>query len=217
MSNRFDAVMFDFDGTLADTLDDIAAGGNHALKTLGRPIIEVNQYRYLAGQGINSLMIDALGPKHQHLLDQGVDLAKNYQLEHGLDHTKPYRNILKLLDELTQRRIKIAVFSNKPHPATCIAVEKNFPGYEFDCVRGHQPATALKPDPEGAFEIMREVGIAPSQWLYVGDTRADMLTGKSAGMHTVGVLWGFREEKELRQAGADTIIHDPLQLLELIR
>lgn len=216
MTQLFQAVMFDLDGTLADTLADIAAGGNHALAALGRPTFPVERYRYLAGQGAPWLIEQALGPDHQHLAAQGLTLLKSYQMKHGLDHTTLYPGIAELLDVLTQRGIRLALLSNKPDPATQEANRRLLGRWKFDAVEGHRADGPLKPDPAGALAIARRLNIPPDRWLYLGDTRVDMLTACAAGMYAVGVLWGFREEAELRESGARKIISHPLQLLDLL-
>lgn len=219
MTRRFDAVMFDLDGTLLDTLADIAAAGNYALTSLGRPTRPVQDYRYLAGQGAPYLVRHALGPDYQHLADKALELFRTYQLEHGLDHTHPYPGIPELLDELTRRNLKLAVLSNKPHTATLRAVQQCLNRWHFDAVLGHeldQPAAALKPDPAGALEIARQLNVPPERWLYLGDTRVDMETALNAGMFPVGCLWGFRDRQELEKAGARILIAHPLEILPLL-
>jgi phosphoglycolate phosphatase len=213
---KYQAIMFDLDGTLADTLADIAAAANHALSEMGRPIHDVRRYRYLAGQGLEPLMVEALGPEHQHLVSRGAELFKAYYLEHSLDFTRPYDGVPELLDELHARKLTLAVLSNKPHVAAVQLVKDVFGRWTFDIVQGHQPPAALKPDPASAIAVAQKLDIAPEQWLYVGDTRVDMLTGSGAGFFPVGVLWGFRDESELRESGARAIIKHPMELLKLL-
>jgi phosphoglycolate phosphatase len=208
--------MFDLDGTLADTLVDIAAAGNYALRQLGRPVQPVARYRYLAGQGAHSLVTDALGPEHAGDIPRGVELFKQYQLEHGLEHTHPYPGIPEMLEGLVRRGLKLAVLSNKPDAATQIAVRTVLGSFRFDAVAGQRDDQPLKPDPRPALALARQLGVAPGQWFYLGDTRVDMETARGAGFYAVGVLWGFRDEPELRAAGAQALIRDPRALLELV-
>ncbi|MCX5661190.1 MAG: HAD family hydrolase [Planctomycetota bacterium] len=217
----YDAVMFDLDGTLADTLADIAAAANHALAQLGRPTFPVPRFRYLAGQGLESLMVEALGPDHRGLLEQGMAHFRSYYAQHSMDQTGPYEGIAELLDTLmvptpVGRGPKLAVLSNKPHPATIKLIEDAFAAWRFDAVRGHIEGTPLKPDPTSALEVAASLGVPPARWLYVGDTRVDMLTAVGAGMCPVGVLWGFRDELELREAGARHIVKHPSEILGLL-
>ena len=216
MSSGFQGVMFDLDGTLADTLADIANIGNHTLTQLGRPTFPIDRYRYLAGQGARWLVETALGPEHQHLADEGLGILKSYQLEHGMDLTTPYDGVPELLDALIERALKLAVFSNKPHAATVEMIEAKFSRWHFDRVQGATSEYPLKPDPAAGLMIAEKLGIAPERWLYVGDTKVDMQTATSAGFHSVGVLWGFREEAELRENGARAIISHPTDLLALL-
>jgi phosphoglycolate phosphatase len=213
---KYQAVMFDLDGTLADTLADIAAAGNHALATLGRPTHPVPRYRYLAGQGLESLMVEALGPAHRDLVEQGMDLFRAYYQDHADELTRPYAGVTQLLDALRERGLKLAVLSNKPEVFTKQMMARLFAKWKFDAVRGARDDLPLKPDPAGANTIVHSLGIPKERWLYVGDTKVDMLTARAAGFTAVGVLWGFRDEAELRENGADHLIADPLQLTALL-
>jgi len=216
MSSHYSAVMFDLDGTLADTLADITNVGNHMLSHYGLPAIEQPRYRYLAGQGMEYLVAEALGPDHQQHLTEAVELAKAYQLQHGMDLAQPYQGIPQLLDELTRRKLKLAVLSNKPHPATEAMIGKLFGQWSFDAVWGKKPQFQPKPDPTSARAVADQLGIPVEQWLYLGDTRVDMETATAAGFCCVGVLWGFRDEPELRQSGADHIIKQPMDLIDVL-
>ncbi|MEM9419997.1 MAG: HAD family hydrolase [Planctomycetota bacterium] len=213
---KFDAVMFDLDGTLADTLRDLAAAGNHAMAAVGRPGYELDQYRTLVGQGVERLIRDALGPEHQELFEQASAAFKAYYAEHRYDFCAPYPGIAELLDALTAKGLKLAVMSNKPDEATVDMIQRVFGRWPFDAVRGHRESYPVKPDPKAALEIAAELGIAPDHWAYVGDTNVDMFTGKRAGFFTVGVAWGFRSVQEMRDAGADAIIEHPSELLLLL-
>jgi len=210
------AVIFDLDGTLADTLVDIAGAANHALAELGVPTHPVPRFRYLAGQGLEWLMTEALGPARRDLVPRGMELFRAYYALHSEDHTAPYAGVPELLDELTRRRVPLAVLSNKPHPATQAVVAKLFARWRFDAVIGHREGHPLKPDPASAIEIANSLNIPPAEWLYIGDTRVDMLTATGAGMFPVGVLWGFREEPELRESGAKAIIRHPSEIPGLL-
>lgn len=213
---KYSAVMFDLDGTLADSLADIATASNHALTLLGRPQFAIEQYRYLAGQGLEALMVEALGPDHQALVPQGMSLFHTYYKDHSMDFTRPYSGIPELLDELTARQIKRVILSNKPHQATVPLVKHVFDRWSFDVIQGHEPPALVKPDPTQALRIARKLDIPPDQWLYVGDTSVDMLTATGSGFYPVGVVWGFRDEPELRESGAKTILKHPLDLLNLL-
>jgi len=212
----YDAVMFDLDGTLADTLRDLSEAGNHAMTAVGRPTYSLDQYRTLVGQGLDRLIQDALGPEHQACFDDAIAAFHGYYAEHRYDHCAPYPGIGELLGELTARGVKLAVMSNKPDEATVDMVQRVFGKWDFAAVRGHRAGYPVKPDPKAALEIGDELGLPPERWAYVGDTDVDMLTGKAAGFFTVGVSWGFRSVDEMRAAGSDAIIDQPSGLLALL-
>lgn len=213
---RYKAVMFDLDGTLADTLLDIAEAGNHMLRTLGHEARPVGDYRYLAGQGLPYLVKHALGPGREHEVEEGIRVHRAYYAEHGYDHTSLFSGIAELLDELQGRGVAMAVLSNKPHDATVAMVERLLGRWEWAAVRGHRDGGPLKPDAAAALEIAEEVGVPAEQWVYVGDTSVDMKTGKAAGFYTIGVTWGFRDEQELRETGADVIVREAGEVLGVV-
>jgi phosphoglycolate phosphatase len=215
-TNRCRAVMFDLDGTLADTLAAIADAANHALSQVGRPPHPVNAYRQLAGQGLHWLMEHALGPDHLHLVEPAMALHQEHYREHADLTTRAYDGVPAMVSTLVDRDLTLAVLSNKPHEAVAPCVRHILPDTPFAAMQGVEPGGPLKPDPASALAIARHLGIESRQWVYVGDTRVDMLTGNAAGMYTVGVTWGFRDETELRNSGARAIIHHPEELLPLL-
>lgn len=212
-----DAVMFDLDGTLADTLADLAASGNHAMRAVGRPIYAQRDYRTLVGQGLDRLIRDALGPEHAALFDDAIEVFRGHYAEHRYDHCRPYPGIPEMLDALTEAGYPLAVMSNKPDEATVEMVDRVFGRWSFAAVRGHRAGYPVKPDPTAALEICEELDTPPGRWAYVGDTDVDMHTGKAAGFFTVGVAWGFRPIQELTDAGADAVIDHPSALPALLR
>ena len=222
--NPYNAVMFDLDGTLADTLADIAAAANFALTSLGHNTIDLPDYRYLAGQGLEYLITHALGQvtetKPQSIsheqIQAGMDQFKFFYKDHSLDQTKPFDGIADVLNKLNARQIPVCILSNKPHHATCDVVQKIFGQWTFAHVLGHVEGAPLKPDPTTAIELAGKMSVAPDTMLYVGDTSADMQTAKAAGFFAVGVLWGFRDEPELRESGADAIVNHPIELLDVL-
>jgi phosphoglycolate phosphatase len=213
---RYQAILFDLDGTLADTLADIAAAANHALTRLKRPTHEVEHYRLMVGRGLARLFGQALAPADDELIQRAAAMFEQHYALHGTEQTELYPGVADLLDALNKLPLKLAVLSNKPEAGTQDTVQHVLSRWRFDVVRGHRPPAKLKPDPGSALTICRELAIAPEHWLYVGDTGVDMQTAVGAGMFPVGVLWGFREEPELRQNGAQAVIADPKELLELL-
>lgn len=217
MKNAYDAVMFDLDGTLADTLADIAAACNHAIGQLGKPPIELPAYRYLAGQGLEYLIEHALdGDGTEEQIERGMAGFRTYYGEHYTDQTKPFDGTPAVLDALVKSPMAMAVLSNKPDPATRTVMDEVFAAWKFDVIRGALPDVPLKPDPTSALDVASSLGILPERWAYIGDTRVDMETAKRAGFFAVGVLWGFRDEPELRDAGADVIISHPSELFGVL-
>lgn len=206
------AVLFDLDGTLTNTLEDIAFAMNRALRMHGLPEHPVDAYRYLVGNGAKVLAQRAVGDR----LDLAEQVQRDYQAyyeKHNLIQTKPYEGIPELLAALQAKGLKLCVFSNKPHADTCRVVAHFFPAVDFTLVRGQKEGIPVKPDPAGALLMARELGIPPEDFLYVGDTDVDMLCARRAGMHPMGAAWGFRGEKELRDAGAEKVMNRPDELL----
>lgn len=213
---HFDAVLFDLDGTLADTLDDIADAVNHALALHGLRTHSRDDYRLLVGEGVDRLVERALPPGRQELHGPVLAAVRDHYLAHMLDKTVPYEGIPELLDELTARGISIAVLSNKPAPATDRIVEEIFGRWRFAAIVGQTNDVPHKPDPRSALEIARRVGVDPRRILYLGDTSTDMETAVAAGMYPVGALWGFRSRDELLAYGARALVERPLDLVPLL-
>ena len=211
----YKAVLFDLDGTLTDTLQDIAAAMNRALRLHGLMEFAVEDYRYLVGDGAKKLAERAVRGR---LELQGAVLRdyQAYYETHNLVTTRPYDGVPELLSALEARGMKLCVLSNKPHADTCHVVRHFFPQVSFCVVRGQMEGVPVKPDPTGALQVAREAQLPPDSFLYLGDTSVDMICAKNAGMHSVGVTWGFRTADELQAAGAGLLISRPLQLLEYL-
>lgn len=211
------AYIFDLDGTLSDTLSSIAFYCNTALKKYDFSEIETEQYKYLVGNGRDKLI-------HRALRHNGADTEENFKkvcTEYDRLYendviclAKPYDGITDMLTALKENGIKIAVLSNKPHNVTVKIVKILF-GDIFDAVYGYRENVALKPEPDGALLLAKELGITPSNCVFIGDTDNDILTGVNAGMKTIGVLWGFRNEQELRNAGADYIVNTASEITQI--
>ena len=214
------AVLFDLDGTLANTLVSIASFANEALADCCLPAIETYAYRYLVGNGRDTLirrMLHTLGqPEDGELFDRvGTAYDAAYAAE-PLRLVTAYPHIPQLLEGLKDRGIPCAVLSNKPDDMTHAVVGGLFARDTFAVVRGQRDGVPKKPAPDAVFSILNALGVEPAHCLYVGDTKVDMQTGKNAGAVTAVVLWGFRDEDELRANGADHIVGDPLELLKLV-
>ena len=217
MTQGFRAVLFDLDGTLADTLADLSNATNHALAALGCPTHPLAAYRYFVGDGVRDLCLRALPANRQHLADDVLRLMRAHYDVHCFDETRLYPGIPELVAALHQRGLKLAVLSNKPDVFTKRMIEHYFCPSPFDVVRGQIANIPLKPDPTAARQIAKELGVPPIQWLYLGDTNTDMRTACNAGMHAVGVLWGFRERAELIESGSQYLIAMPEDVLQLLR
>lgn len=211
------AALFDLDGTLADTIIDLANAVNGALAAAGLPGHDTALYKRMVGNGFETLMRKAAGSaclderRFQALFD---DAYERYRL-HQNDNTGAYDGIPELLRSLDERGVPLAVLSNKPDPMTRRMVADLFPGIRFFHVQGERPGVPRKPDPTATLAIAARAGIPPEDWLYVGDTGVDMQTACAAGMRACGVLWGFRDEPELRGAGADIIVSAPAEILAI--
>ena len=215
--NRFKAVLFDLDGTLLDTLQDLADSLNAILEAHQMEIVGLDDYRNFVGKGLSEL-IKCVLPKdkisseliEEFLAAMKIEYAKRWSI-----NTKPYPGIPELLDELQRNNIPITVLSNKADNFTKIIVETLLPNWNFAIVKGLTDDFPAKPDPASALQIACDLKIQPQEFLYLGDTDIDMQTANSAGMYAVGVLWGFRTAEELKANGAKILIESPLELMNL--
>jgi len=203
-------VIFDLDGTLIDSLADIAAAMNHSLRAVGMPEHVLDEYRDLVGEGARHLAERALPVGRGDLVEPVLDAYRSYYRDHAVDATRPYPGILELLAEV---RVPMAVVSNKPDAATRQVVAAMFPQASFRWVAGQRAGVPLKPDPHPALEACERMGVAPAGCVFVGDTRIDVATARAAGMTPIGVSWGFRGPDELRAAGAQVVLTAPADLL----
>ncbi len=212
------AVLFDIDGTLLDTLEDIASSANGVLGRLGFPQHELEAYKYFVGDGREALAVRILPSSHRDAttIAKVVACIDSEYSHHWADTTHPYEGIPELLEALTVRAIKMAVLSNKPDDSAKLMVSRLLPHWQFELVLGARPSVPRKPDPAAALEIAECLNILPSEFIYLGDTDTDMKTAKAAGMYPIGVLWGFRTADELLASGAKTLIHNPIDLLKIL-
>jgi phosphoglycolate phosphatase len=210
--------MFDLDGTLVDSLRDLAEAMNRVLTSAGLPTHPVEKYRDFIGNGIDKLVERALPPDQWEpgLLAGHVVAMKN---DYGVNwhrHTQPYAGVPAMLERLSQKGVKLTVLSNKPHEYTIKFIDRFFPDNHFEAVRGAKPEVPRKPDPTAALDIARGLGLAPAGILYLGDSSTDMLTARSAGMYAAGAAWGFSPRQELLDAGAQAVLESPLDLARLL-
>lgn len=209
------AALFDLDGTLTNTLEDIANAMNRSLRLHGLPEFPVNDYRYLVGDGVRKLAERACRGRTE-LEDSVRQEYQAYYRTHAQVATAPYDGVTEMLQGLRERGIRLAVFSNKPHADTCRVVEHYFPGVPFEAVRGQVEGVPVKPDPAGALAIASAMSLRPEEFIYLGDTAVDMRCAVRAGMKPVGVLWGFRAAEELLEAGAQMLLEHPMHVFGLL-
>jgi phosphoglycolate phosphatase len=209
------AVIFDLDGTLLDTIEDIAIAMNRVLESRGFETYDLEAYKQLVGDGIEEMVRRALAS--QPLGEEEIaGLVRDYRREYELSwraHSRPYPEVPELLRELARRNVRTAVLSNKSHPFTESMTRELLPAVRFDIVRGAMPGAPLKPDPAPALLIAGEMRVAPASVVFLGDTKVDMKTATAAGMLPIGALWGFRSAEELGTNGAAALIASPLDLL----
>jgi phosphoglycolate phosphatase len=211
------AIVFDLDGTLIDSLRDIAEAANASLHDLGFPIHPVESYRQFVGDGVRVLFERALPPTDrlpEVVTGCAAGFARHYA-QGWNRHTRLYPGIGEMLDEVSRRGTRLAVLSNKPHPFTCQCVKHFLPAWNFEVVAGQRDGIPKKPDPAGAWVVAQELGLDPARLAYVGESSVDMQTACNAGLDPIGVSWGFRSREELWQHGARVVIDDPRQLLDL--
>ena len=214
----FKAVLFDLDGTLLNTLEDIADSMNAALAMHGFPGHDLPTYKILVGDGMDVLTKRALPEKNRDdatvekcLAGMRSEYGKRWAVK-----THLYAGMAELLDGLSARNIRMAVLSNKPDDFTKAMVIKYLPKWRFDPVYGARAGVPKKPDPGSAIAVAQEMGLAPADFLYLGDTNIDMRTANSAGMHALGAVWGFRPAKELLESGAKALVESPQDVLNFV-
>jgi len=212
------AVIFDLDGTLLDSLTDIANAANEVLAELNLPVHEVDRYRYMVGDGVAVLFERAIGEDRVEpaLIERCVASFRETYERHWNQQSRPYEGIAPMLDVLLSRRLKLAVLSNKPQDFTERCVREYFSAWPIAPVFGQRVGIPRKPDPTAALEIATQLHVAPADCLYLGDSLVDMQTACRAGMFAVGALWGFRPRAELEAHGAAAVVAHPREVLDLV-
>lgn len=210
----YKAVIFDLDGTLVNSIEDLADAMNTVLEKHNYPIHTYKTYQTLVGSGIRSLVANALPEtqRNEAQINNCFDAMLSYYSKHCINKTKPYDGIIELLNNLKSRSIKLGVFSNKADALTKKVVAALLPNY-FEPVLGLKEEAKKKPNPVVALEICQSLNVLPKETIFVGDTGIDIQTAKNAHMFPVGVTWGFRSEKELVDHEAKYILNDPLDLI----
>jgi phosphoglycolate phosphatase len=214
---KFDAVLFDLDGTLVNSLKDLAISVNYILKKAGFPTHPVEAYKYFAGDGIDKMLERALPEENRSR--QAVLKFKKMFLEyysvHYADNTLPYNGLNSLINELKAKGIKLAVVTNKAQEMAEKVIYKLY-GDSFDCILGLREGVPPKPDPAGILMAMEMLNVTPSRCAFVGDSGMDVAGGVNAGAYPIGVLWGFRKKDELLKYGAKSFASNSNELLSIL-
>ena len=213
---KYDVVIFDLDGTILNTLDDLADSLNHVLEANNFPTHTIDEVRMFVGNGIRKLIERALPQDTDEATRENIyKQFSEYYGQHSQDKTRPYDGIPELFNELRNVGIKIAVNTNKDEDIAKVICEKYFPGM-IDVIAGGRKDTPIKPAPAGVNKILKTLNIPKEEALYVGDSDVDIQTGANCGIDEIGVAWGFRGEEFLRQHGAKTVFSDVEQLKKYI-
>lgn len=211
------AVLFDLDGTLLNTLDDLAASMNAVLGRLSLPDHAADAYKLFVGEGLATLVARALPPgSDEALRSRALGMMRQEYAARMEATTEPYPGVPELLDRLGAMGVGMAVLSNKPDAAVAALVPRYFPGVRFGSLRGQREGFPRKPDPAGALAVAEEMALSPGSFAYLGDSAVDMRTARAAGMKAIGALWGFRSAKELEEGGAEYLIAEPIELFTLL-
>lgn len=210
------AAVFDLDGTLLDTIEDLTDSMNAALSAQGYPVLTAAECKTLVGDGLSVFIKRALPASRRddpQVVRQLLEAMRAEYRVRSTVKTRPYAGVPEMLKALAERGVPLAVLSNKPHAATVAVVDHFFPGAPFRAVFGARESVAIKPDPAAALEIAALLGLPPAAILYLGDTNTDMATAAAAGMFGVGAVWGFRTPAELLASGARALAERPGDVL----
>ena len=210
-------MIFDLDGTLLDTLADLANAHNRVLDQLGMPSHDTDAYRNFIGNGARTCIERSLPKEHrtEQLIERGLTIQKREYARNWHEQTRPYDGIDDLLEELHHKDVRLAVLSNKDDSFAQQCMAFFFRHTAFDRIQGFSEEIPPKPDPKGALMVADHLRLAPREIIFLADSEVDMATALAAGMYPAGALWGFRSERELVTAGASCTIHRPLDLLRL--
>ena len=217
--NQYKAVLFDLDGTLLNTIADVATASNLALQRNNFPTHSIESYQRMVGHGLQDLISKTL-PDHLEHEDEVIkrvlkDMLSEYENCYAV-HTRPYPGIIEMLNGLTSKGVRLSVLSNKGDYFTKKIIDHIFNEYKFDIVLGAREDVPRKPDPTAAFEIMESMNLTSEDYLYMGDSPTDMKTALACNMFPVGVSWGYRSVEEIEKAGAKVVIKHPVELLSLL-
>lgn len=206
------AVIFDLDGTLLNTLDDLRDALNHTLAAFGRPPRTLDEVRRFVGNGIPNLIERATSPDAP--IQEMLDVFLPYYQLHNMDKTRPYEGVSEMLDRLKEQGRRMAIVTNKVHAASQALCGRFFP--QVDVVVGSQPGLPNKPAPDMVRAAMERLGVGPEEAVYVGDSEVDLATARNTGLDCVCVTWGFRDKEELERQGGTVFAASPQELERLL-
>ena len=211
-------VIFDLDGTLLNTIEDLGQAANYALERNGYATHSMASYPYFVGNGVRRLMTRVLpeDARDDETVDRVLSDFLEYYDVHCTDFTKPYSGMPELLQDLRDQHIAIAVASNKYQKAVDKIIPHFYPDIPFVAIEGHREGVNVKPDPSVIFAILSQARVAKADTLYIGDSGVDMETARRACIDSVGVTWGFRSKKELVEYHADAIVNNPTEILNIV-
>lgn len=212
---KYGGIVFDLDGTLIDTLADLSAAMNTAMRQLGLPEHSPQACRQMIGDGIRTFASRAVGPDHLHLTDRAVELMRADYQQNLVVHSRVYEGLSEVIERLAAVGVQMGVITNK-HQQEAETIIRHFFDDRMARVVGVSEITPVKPDPTGTLRVLRQMGITPDQALFVGDSDVDVETAKRTGMQFLGVAWGFRGRKALAEAGAKDIIDQPDELWSFV-
>ena len=208
-------IIFDLDGTLVDTLDDLTDSMNAALMQLGRPVRSQDECRAMIGHGLHKFAEGALGAEHVQLADALMTRMVDYYKDHCLLKTTVYPGVEEAIETLLGRGVRLAVLTNK-NQASAEVITRHYFGDAFDPIVGAADGRKVKPDPQTTLDIIKDWGLAADEVLFVGDSEADVQTAINAGVRCLACQWGFRSKDQLVEAGAEILIQQPRQILEFV-
>lgn len=212
--------IFDLDGTLTDTLESLTVSVNKTLCEMGLSTITEQQCRRFVGDGARALLQRSLkvsGDEQADRIEEAMEIYKRIFDQYCTYHVVPYEGIREMLSELKEAQFRLGVLSNKPHRQTISVVETIFGNGIFELIQGQRDGVPRKPDPAAVLEMIKTLESTPEQATYIGDSEVDVATGLAAGMHTIGVTWGFRSQKILEEAGAEHTVAHPQEIVKLIK
>ncbi len=208
---KYNTVIFDLDGTLLDTLDDLSDSVNHAMSAMNWPLRDKKDVRLFLGNGIRNLM-QLCSPEgiNQDEFEKAFEIFKKYYEVHNQDKTAPYEGVVQVMEHFKDKGIKMAIVSNKVHDAVLALRDKFFPYVEVAI--GDMPGMARKPEPDSCYKALELLGSTKEESVYIGDSEVDLLTAKNSGLDCITVLWGFRDKDYLIENGATTFVETPEEL-----